>query len=464
MGSEKALLFSINRTEAWWLALKKNLPFETKILSDIQNKGDFPLSLNFNNKLNALLNQSFASTSLFSLQEINEIIYRCRLLRNLPNHQAKCMIVSMADSLDNILDEFEPSFVLSFPIDRYVTDILRRLVLERGIPFFEMTPGIFSNTTMFMSAGSLMHFNHEKAPRKKIQEIFTSLSQQEFLPDYIDKNRKYNKFQWLRIFLYFQLRGWVFKIISIIKRDKFNLHYLDAQSFLSHKPKFSDFGIFNLYTKDWKALLDKHDANKRVFFPLQLFPEASIDYWVRNLDLLDVDNFYIRAAQKFSTKGFIVVLKDHPYQFGFRKLDLIKRLLEIENVIFLPPEVQSNALLKECSHTLNLTGTLGFQAIFNNVHSVVTKNYYSNSTSFTEFNDLEELNNIIESIDINNNISNHEDKEIVIEALLAASFEGDPWNFQPFNVTPQGDEFNNFLNNLTIAIRKQLQYIQNSGH
>ena len=49
MGSEKALLISINRTEAWWLALKKNLPFETKILSDIQNKGDFPLSLNFNN-------------------------------------------------------------------------------------------------------------------------------------------------------------------------------------------------------------------------------------------------------------------------------------------------------------------------------------------------------------------------------------------------------------------------------
>ena len=33
--------------------------------------------------------------------------------------------------------------------------------------------------------------------------------------------------------------------------------------------------------------------------------------------------------------------------------------------------------------------------------------------------------------------------EIVIDALLAASFEGDPWNFQPFNVTPKGDEFNN---------------------
>ena len=54
-------------------------------------------------------------------------------------------------------------------------------------------------------------------------------------------------------------------------------------------------------------------------FGLQLFPEASIDYWLRNVELIDHDNLVVDAARSFSEQGFLVLVKDHPSQFGFRQ-------------------------------------------------------------------------------------------------------------------------------------------------
>mgnify|MGYP006281659677 CR=1 FL=1 len=96
-------------------------------------------------------------------------------------------------------------------------------------------------------------------------------------------------------------------------------------------------------------------------FALQLFPEASIDYWLRNIELVDHENLVVEAAQGFSTAGFLVLVKDHPLQFGFRKTDFLDRLAAIKNVVILPYDVSGNELMSLAGASFSSTGTLGFK-------------------------------------------------------------------------------------------------------
>ena len=112
----------------------------------------------------------------------------------------------------------------------------------------------------------------------------------------------------------------------------------------------------------WRRKLESVPRERRALFGLQLFPEASIDYWIGNVDLIDHENLVVRAARAFCEAGFTVVVKDHPLQFGFRQTELIDRLRALSSVIMVPYDVTGNEVLALCGVNFTFTGTMGLQA------------------------------------------------------------------------------------------------------
>ena len=66
----------------------------------------------------------------------------------------------------------------------------------------------------------------------------------------------------------------------------------------------------------WGARLAEVPRERRVFLGLQLFPEASMDYWLKSPDMLAHDDVLVRYCEVLGAAGYRIFVKDHPLKFG----------------------------------------------------------------------------------------------------------------------------------------------------
>jgi hypothetical protein len=355
------------------------------------------------------------------------------VLRWLPKRKAAAMALAMADAFTVVLDDLKPVLITSFPMDRYVSDVLERIGKKRGIPFYELTAGAVPGTSMILCRGQLVKLAAEPDPalvEATVQEIASPL----FTPAYVQKAKTFTRWKWLKIFAYFRLRAWAFRVISIIKRDPMSLHYLDAQTNLGHKPLLHDIVMVDRVNHDWRARMEMFAPERRLFLALQLFPEASIDYWVKDLGIVDYENMLVEAMGAFSAAGFAVLVKDHPLQFGFRQVALIDRLLALPAVIIVPYEVSGNEVLDSCGVNFTCTGTLGMQAALMGKISVVTPSYYSNDADFIRFSSRTEVAGLPARVVAAQPPASLEARQRrIVSDLLKGSFVSDFFSFKGFD-------------------------------
>ena len=128
------------------------------------------------------------------------------------------------------------------------------------------------------------------------------------------------------MFGYYALRGAFFNVWRFLERDRYNCHYLDALKRLKHKVRLADVAVLGLLDRNWEKRLEQVSREKRVFLGLQLFPEASMDYWLESKDMLAHDDVVVRYCEVLGQAGYHIFVKDHPLQFGFRQRELFERL------------------------------------------------------------------------------------------------------------------------------------------
>jgi len=151
------LVYAINRTDAWWQYVAANCGFARHVVvSDIRGAADRDVVDDFNAAYRLQFTYSDIQTLTFSEAEVKDIIARCRLLRWLPPKQARSMVAAMEFAFSKVLDDVLPDVVVSFPIDRYVSDVLERLARRRGIPYVELTASLVSGMCMLMYRGQLI--------------------------------------------------------------------------------------------------------------------------------------------------------------------------------------------------------------------------------------------------------------------------------------------------------------------
>jgi hypothetical protein len=430
------LIFAIRATSAWWRKVGENLGFDAfRIVTDIRDDrfADFNILDDFYAAYRPLYRTGATQSDLLTSAEVEDIIARCRVLRWLPKRRAAAMALAMAVAYDKVLTACNPSTLVAFPIDRYTSDVLARLAEKRGLPFFELTASAIENYGMLLFRGRLVRNGLAPDPAE-VEKHRLYLSNPNFTPNYVRKSSVYTPSKWLKVFGYFRLRGWVFRAIAILHRDPLSLHYTDAQAFLGHKPSLSDVRITHMLDADWREKVEAHPKEKRFFLALQLFPEASIDYWIDDIDLIEHEDLLFEMATAFSNAGYLIMVKDHPLQFGFRQVAFLDRLRTLPDVVLIPYDISGNELLSMSGVTFTCTGTLGMQAVLYGIPAIVTPNYYSNDQDFILLNGRNEVQNLPAKVAAWSQPADLIATQTrIIADLLRGSFVCDFFSFQKFD-------------------------------
>ena len=149
----KVMVFTIHNTEKWWAYLAANLKFASKtvILSDLPY-ADICLMPRF---YELLRTTDAARLALDALGEeaCAEIIQRDRILRKLERTLALRMIGAMWTTFDEIAEKEAPDLFMSFCVDRYILDIIERVLRKRGIPYLGLVVSPVPEHIMFMAKG-----------------------------------------------------------------------------------------------------------------------------------------------------------------------------------------------------------------------------------------------------------------------------------------------------------------------
>ncbi|GAA0645335.1 hypothetical protein [Brevundimonas lenta] len=429
-----ALIYAIHRTQDWWRHVGRNLGFDqVTVLTDRRGDGDVWITDEFYRGFRAHLKAGDRSSALLTAEEVVDVVARCRVLRWQSQRRAAAMVLAMADALDARLEAIKPDTVISFPIDNYNQDVLARLARKRGLPYFEVTASALPDMCMLMHRGRLITSDTPAPPlvvEAKIHEIADPL----FTPAYVQGQAAYTRGRFLRTLGYFRIRALFFQLYAWWRRDPLNTHYLDAQPSLGHKARWRDARITDMVEADWEARVDAFPKERRVLYGLQLFPEAAIDYWVEDLDLVRHEDMLVEAARHLTAAGYQIVVKDHPLQFGFRQTALLDRLKAFPNVVIVPYEVSGNALLARCGVNLTATGTLGLQAgLLGNV-SVTCGAYYVTADDFVVLENQADVERLPAALaTLTRPFSLHDRQARIIANLLRGSFDADFFSFRDFD-------------------------------
>jgi hypothetical protein len=431
-----ALIYAIHRTQDWWSHVGQNLGFDrVTVLTDRRGEGDRWITDDFYRAFKTHYAARSVESDLLSAAEVDDAIARCRVLRWRPRRKAAAQVLAMADAMQAQLEALRPDYVISFPIDNYNQDILARLARKQGLPYFEVTASALPDMCMLMHRGRLIAAEAAADPdrvEEKIHEIADPL----FTPAYVQGQAAYSPARFLKTLAYFRIRAAFFQLYAWVRRDPLNTHYVDAQPWLGHKATWSDVRVTGMVEPDWEASLEAFPIERRVLFGLQLFPEAAIDYWVDDLDLLRHEDMLTRIAGDLTAAGYQIVVKDHPLQFGFRQTRLLDRLRAFKNVVIVPYEVSGNALLARCGVNVTATGTLGLQAALLGNTSICCDAYYVTEGDFVVLRDEADLAHLTAVLaDRHPPASLHDRQSRIIANLLRGSFEADFFSFRGFDAT-----------------------------
>ncbi len=428
----RVVFFTMHSTTAWWTYLGSQLKFaDAKVISDLRGEGDWSVVDDFYGFFRKG-DAAAAAVAQFGEDVCDDIIFRCRVLRSLDRPLAMRMVGAMAQAVERAFNTLDPDLVISFTIDRYVMDVMDRIARRRGADFLEMTTSIIPNEVIFMRRGQLVTLWEPEEAR--VAEAASLLSSSTFAPSYVRDAKRFSPAKFWRVFGYFALRGAYFNLLRRIKRDPLNLHYVDALKRLKHKVRPGDVAVLKLFDTRWQEKAAAVPRERKVFLGLQLFPEASLDYWLRDKAMVQHDNAVVRYCEMFGAAGYRVLIKDHPLQFGFRQRELMQRLAKMPFVIMVPYDVPANLLLAECGISVTFTGTIGFQAALAGNCSVVSDPYYATEEHYVHVSKFEEIDGVVEKVrDWRAPADLDRARRDIVRHLARASVPGDYFTWRGFD-------------------------------
>lgn len=428
----RLVFFTIHSTTPWWKYLASRIDFaDVTVLSDLRGEGDRSLVDDFY-RFMARGDPAAAALMHFGEDGCADIILRCRVLRSIDRALALRMIGAMTQAIERAFDELDPDLVMTFTIDRYVMDVMARTAHARGIDFLEMTTSIIPGEVMLMRRGKPVRLREPS--NEDVDAAVSVLCQADFTPAYVRDAMRFSTRQFWRVFGYYAARGAFFNLWRFLKRDRFNIHYLDALKRLKHKVRLGDIAVLKLVDRNWESRLAEVPREQRVFLGLQLFPEASMDYWLESPDMLAHDDVLVRYCEILDEAGYRIFVKDHPLQFGFRQRELFERLSKQPSVTLVPYDVPANLLIEKCAISLTFTGTIGFQAALAGLCSVATDPYYATENHFLHVRSLEEIGGLVERL---KRWRSPDDlvatRRAIVRHLASVSVEGDYFGWRKFD-------------------------------
>lgn len=296
-----------------------------------------------------------------SEKEIEDVISRCRLLRNLHRSDALRMLHAMAHTLHEYFEANKPDLVLSHLVDEYITHLVSILAARRGIRYIAYVYSYFSGYVQVLEGrdGSPLKFRTPSA--EESAAICAKYSVGDFRQDYAQRP-KGTRFRQFKGILRYNLKLAYFRLMRLIENDPLNMHYLITPYVAEHR-RMSDLPDSDVFAADWRTRLVSARGNGQttLFMPLAFFPEAAIDYWVNDTSIIDYEAKTIEIVGILA-QSYCVVIKEHPHMVGSRNPAFYDRLKGIANVLMVPPDEHGTSLIVLTDATIVGAGSAGVEA------------------------------------------------------------------------------------------------------
>ncbi|CAL2105882.1 putative Polysaccharide biosynthesis protein [Tenacibaculum sp. 190524A02b] len=390
-------------------AYSRQLAEEVLTISDFKNLGDI-----------CLYDEIYYGNYEFFVEEkiIQEIILRDRVLRMLNEKEAIRLVKNTFYAIDRVFKKHTIKNVVAQCIDNYILHILNIITKWNNIDFHGFVISFIENTYRITAMGE---YNYSrKVENEEVEKVFEKFNNKIPKPFYLSRRkRKFNVkikqvFKMMLKYFYFG-----FKYFSGIDKSYHSL--LSFKSVVGYKLKDVYSGIES--DNDWVEKIEL--TNKTiVFHPLQYFPEATTEYWVEDLNLIDYENKIVNCLDA-TGNDILWLLKEHPAQDGLRyDSKLYESVKERKNVIVIPTNVPSDKVMEMSDLILVWTGTAGFEAVFKNKPVIhFGKPYYAKEDCFTYCSNLNDLELFIQEA-IKKERLTDEQKKGLIRYVLEGTLKG----------------------------------------
>jgi hypothetical protein len=209
----KTMIFTRRNMTKRWRYIAERLTFATEvtIVGLLDDGCDVNLMPSFYSYYRDPDISEFAITEI-GADSCQEMIQRCRLLRNIERNFALKLIGAMWQTLEATIDRLKPDVLLSSMVDFYPVDILQRLIEKRGIPFFSLSGGILKDQTIVTILGEY-NFIHELVPAD-IDRVLTEILTPTFAPSVV-ASKKYDFTRFLKTKLIWNTRSLMLKALGL---------------------------------------------------------------------------------------------------------------------------------------------------------------------------------------------------------------------------------------------------------
>jgi len=300
--------------------------FDVKIISDFKYRDDVGLIVK---QYKHLASPDIAERDLGLDYAV--VARRCRYLRALSQTMQRRLINSAWLAIRDVFEAHDVRAFIGLPMDNYYLDLIDQYCTRNGI--FTMFPvqSFLPNRTRMTRRGE--HIPVREVGDDEVAEYRDILMKRTFRPTWLMPIRSQAKL--FRMFLREVGKNIFFDMARAAKRDPYSFHYLGARaSGPSINIRSGEvLKIRSLFMKDTEAMARKAKEYKRaVFLPLQFSPESSLDYNIADSRFSWYDQL-LDTVVKTLPADTLLIVKEHPDMFGYRRYSFFERFLGRENVL-----------------------------------------------------------------------------------------------------------------------------------
>lgn len=289
-----------------------------------------------------------------SLISTNDIIIRCRLLRNIDSSVAIRLVNSCYKVISDVFDLIKPRYVIGLTVDSYVIDIIQHVAKERGVKYIGLVPLFINGYSRISTRGEL---NRIREPSdQEIEDVYQRLNVYEEKPDFLNllESAEQLKALWRKNKTKRYLRL-IYMTMMRLRSPSYWYCYHYWSSYLMMR-----FSVEKVSHKIFDEL--KIYNGKTCYIPLQYFPECTIDYWVERSEKIDYYQVLLDIVNCLSKEQIQVYIKEHPNCLSIRPKGFYEKLKSIPNVHLISPAVSSSVVINNTDFTLVWTGSAGMEA------------------------------------------------------------------------------------------------------
>ena len=299
------------------------------------------------------------ASSELSEDDIADVILRCRFLRAQDITSARKYVLAMNQSIEQIMDEHQPVAALSVTVDSYIIHLIYLACQRRKVPFIGLVPTFVNGYFRITSLGERVW--SREVTVEEVTQVYKKLFRPDYRPSFLVQDPNAVRRAAIRRWMRNLPKPLWFAIKRQITGDKLNCHYCTTQIISSRYWSILPQSYQGVCPKKRTDLVPNSSSKPLIFLPLQMSPEATIDYWSTDISWIDYESKVLKLLDEYR-ETTIFAVKEHPNVLGNRTTDFYKRLQERRNCILISPEFASNTLIDMCDGVVICTGTVGFEA------------------------------------------------------------------------------------------------------